>query len=158
MFVVAVRVHRMKGVNDASRTEEQQCLEKRMRGEVKKSRHITAHANSKHHITELADCGIRQHPLNVKSDDGNRRRHQRGNAADIGNRKRRGLCQNREHPRREVNASGYHRGGVDERAYRSRAFHCIGEPSVQRHLCGFPDSTTKDEDTGDGEPYHVTRV
>ena len=75
VFVVVVRVHRVEGVNDASGTEEQQCLEKRVRGEMEKSCHITAYANSKHHIAELANRGIRQHALNVKPNDGNCRRH-----------------------------------------------------------------------------------
>ena len=75
VFVVVVRVHRVEGVNDASGTEEQQCLEKRVRGEMEKPRHITAYANSKHHIAELANRGIRQHALNVKPNDGNCRRH-----------------------------------------------------------------------------------
>ena len=29
---------------------------------------------------------------------------------------------------------------------------------MQRHLCRFTNSTTKDEDTRDGEPYHIAGI
>ena len=92
MFVMAVRVHRVEGVNDAAGTEEQQCLEKSVRGEMEKPRHITPHANSKHHIAELANRRIREDALDVKAHNRNRCGDEGSDTTDVSDDERRGFC------------------------------------------------------------------
>ena len=44
---------------------------------------------------------------------------------------------------------------MNQRTNGCRTFHRIGQPSVQRDLCGFTDRTTENKDPGDREPYHI---
>ena len=87
-IVMPVSVHCVESVDDTARTEEEQCLEKSVCCEVKESSDVTAYANPKHHISELADRGVCQDPLDVKADDSDGCGDECGNTADIGNDQR----------------------------------------------------------------------
>ena len=46
----------------------------------------------------------------------------------------------------EIDAGGDHRGGVDQRGDRRRAFHRVGKPGVQRHLRRFRGAADEQRD------------
>ena len=87
-IVMPVSMHCVESVDNTARTEEEQCLEKSVCCEVKESSDVTAYTDPKHHISELADRGVCQDPLDVKADDSNSRSDDRGDTADIGDDQR----------------------------------------------------------------------
>ena len=81
--------HVAHGVHHAARSEEQQSLEESMREQVKHGRdhgelpNVTDSGPQRHeHVTELADCRISQHALQVCLGHGDRRRQQGGRTPD----------------------------------------------------------------------------
>jgi len=123
--------------DDGARAEEQEGLEERVGQEVEKAREEGADTQSQHHVAELADSRVCQHPLDVVLGDGDGGGEQGREPADdrdplhriIGSHARRRL-DDRLHPVDEPDASGDHGGRVDERGDRRRTLHRIGEPYV----------------------------
>ena len=54
-----------------------------------------------------------------------------------------GDCEHRRGAHHEVHTGGHHRGRVDEGRHRGGAFHCVGEPEVQRQLCALANGTNE---------------
>ena len=130
-----------------------------MRHQVKDAGGKCTHTQGEEHIAELADCGVRQHPLDVVLHEGDRCREERSNRADDGNHRHRlgrhliDEVAARDH----VDAGGYHRSRMDESADRCRAFHSVGQPDVQRNLRRFPRGTHEQRQR-DGDKDRVADV
>ena len=77
--------------------------------------------------------------LQIELPQGDRRGQERGEAADDGDGRHRGVIADEQRAAAgdHVDAGGHHRGGVDQGADGRRAFHRIGKPDVQRELCRF---------------------
>ena len=56
MFMRVMRTV-LHAMNDGAGSQKQQCLEERMRHQMKRCRNISADAQGGNHETELADCG-----------------------------------------------------------------------------------------------------
>ena len=147
-------------VDDGARTEKEESLEKRVGDQVDHGRCDAADAEREHHEAELRDRRIREDPLNVGLRDGDQRREESGEGTDPCDGRERdghiaGRGENREHASDEIDAGRDHRGRVDERADRSRAFHGVRQPDVERELAGFSRRAAEDEEgdaVRDGEP------
>ena len=88
------------------------------------------------HESQLRHSGIGEHPLDVvlrqRHHAGQQRRRQSDSEHHVG--RARGDLEDRQQPRDQVDAGDDHRGGVDQRGDRRRAFHRIGQPDVERDL------------------------
>ena len=100
---------------------------------------VGANAQGRHHIAQLTDGGVSQHPLYVvrhqahsSGKDGGEGPHNRQGAHSLV----RGL-ENREEASHQKDTGRYHGSGVDEGAHRRGAFHSVGKPYVQRELGRF---------------------
>ena len=129
----------VKGMNHRARAEEQASLEESVGEKVEHAggdAQQRSRSQTEEHVAELADRGIGEHALEVvlrKRDQG---RHQCREAAD---QRHHELRLGRRHEQRaepgdHVHPAGDHRRGVNQRAYRGRAFHRVGKPDVQREL------------------------
>ena len=127
-------------MDDAAGAEEQQCLEEGVGHEVENRRGEGAHAAGEEHVTELADGGISEHPLDVVLNQPNRSRPDgRGRAHRSHDPQRRW----REHvervrARHHINPGGHHGGRVNQGADGGGAFHGVRQPNVERNLRGLP--------------------
>ena len=147
MFVVVIvrAVMNSQRMDNAAGSEEQQCFEERVRREVEETCNVTPGADSQHHKSQLANCRVGEHPLDVKPDDGDCGGDYCRDTPDVGNRQRGAGRQNGKHPRGQVDAGCDHRRRMDERTDGCRTLHGVGQPSVQRHLRRLADSPAKNE-------------
>jgi hypothetical protein len=118
--------------------------------EVEEARSIGTDPQAKHHIAELRDGRVGDHPLYVFLDQRHGRSHECRKAADVGDDEhgRGALDEDVIGARHEVDARSDHGCGVDQGAHRSRALHGVGEPHVQRELRALADGAEEDEDHG----------
>ena len=137
-----VAVHRM---DDASCTEEQQRLEHGVRKQVEHACHITqsafvrvcgcTYAERYHHKAYLRDGGEGEYTLDVTLHTSHAGGIECGECAYIGHEVQhvgRIVDEQREHACHQVYACHHHRSGMNQCAHRSRTFHGIGQPDVQR--------------------------
>ena len=127
------------GVDDAAGAEEEQALEEGVRHDVEQARGKRTDPAAEEHVAQLADRGIRQHPLDVglhQGDTGSEQRRERPDTRHHVHRDRRQEIQ-RLTAHHHVDARGDHRGGVNQGADRRRPFHGVGQPHVQRNLRRF---------------------
>ena len=77
------------------------------------------------------------------------------NAPDDGDQQHGGRCQHEQGvaARHHVDAGSDHRRGMDQGADRGRAFHGVGQPDVQRHLCRLP-ACSNEKQNADGGDVH----
>ena len=129
-------VERVRRVVHRPRTEEQHRLEERVRHQVEHRRRVPAHPDREHHVGQLRDRRIGQHPLDIDLHHRQHRRAQRGARPNPGDqiRCRRGGVNHREKTRQQVDARRDHRGRVDQRRDRRRTLHRVRQPDVQREL------------------------
>ena len=59
--------------------------------------------------------------------------------------------EHRQHARDQIDAGGYHRGGVYERADGRGTFHRVGQPHMERKLRGFAHRAHEQQQSGRGE-------
>ena len=115
---------------------------------------VSADAQREHHVPELADRGVREHPLDVILRDGDAGGEDRGERAEGGHHAQ-GVGAGLEdavQPGHHEHARGHHRGGVDERRDRRRALHGVGQPDVQRELAALADGPAEQEERHQGHP------
>jgi hypothetical protein len=74
------------GVNHRAGSEEEQRLEERVGEDVEDARGKCSDAERQEHVAELRDRRVRQHALDVVLHQGDRRRENRGQRADDGDR------------------------------------------------------------------------
>ncbi|KAG1647606.1 hypothetical protein GQR58_030464 [Nymphon striatum] len=89
---------------------------------------------------QLAHSRIREHLLDVVLGNRDRRSEQGSEQPDPGNQAGGpvvGLGQDWVDACQQVDAGGHHGGRVDQRRYRRWSSHGVGEPDVQRELCGL---------------------
>ena len=128
--------------------EEEEALEERMGHQVEDARRKCTRADAHEHVAELAHGRVGEHPLDIvlgaadcRSEEGGQHPYER----DDEHRRRRHDVEEVE-PGDHVDAGRNHRRRMDERADRRRAFHCIGQPDVERYLRGLarcPDEEEK---------------
>ena len=131
--------HAPHGVHHRTGAEEEQGFEEGMRDEVENRRGEPEHragAEGDEHVAELADRGIREHPLEIvlhRGDEGSNERRRRPD--DRHHRQRPGATdEQRRRAGDEVDAGGDHRRGVDQGAGGGRPLHRVGQPDMERHL------------------------
>ena len=110
-----------------------------------------ADAAGQEHVAELADGGIGQNFLDVGLHQADGRREERGGAADDRDDQHGARRMHEEHMRARdhVNARGHHRGRVDQRADRRRAFHRVRQPDVKRKLRRFAGGAHEEQQARD---------
>ena len=146
-----VAVHR---VDDAACAEEQQCLEHGVRKQMEHTCHIaqpafvrvhgSTYAESHHHKAYLRDGGEGEHTLDVALHTGYAGGVERCECAYIGDEVQHMGCivdEQREHACHQIDACDDHGSGMNQRADRSRAFHGVGQPDVQREHGALAGST-----------------
>ncbi len=108
---------------------------------------VREHRHAEHHVADLADRAVGDRPFEVGHGQrhGGREHERRGadDRAHVGGR--RGLLEERVHAGDQVHARGDHRGRVDQGRDRSRSFHRVGEPGVQRQLRGLGERADQDQ-------------
>ena len=137
------------GMDHRSRAEEQQALEEGVRNQMEHPGDPAAQAEREHHVAQLADGRVGQHPLDVDGRNGDRRRNQQRDAAGVGDHQQRLGREHRIEPADQIDAGGDHRGGVHQRGDRRGAFHRVGQPGVQRELGALAHAAAEDADPGD---------
>ena len=110
-------------------------------------------AKCEHHEPEVANGGVRQYPLEVRHGKRHNTGHEGRQEPDHGDQVKgvRDQFVDREQADDQVDTGNDHRRGVDERADRSRPFHCVRQPDVQRHLRGFARRAGEDQYHRPGE-------
>ena len=126
-------------VNDRAGTEEEQCLEKRVRHDVEDRRDKGADATREKHVAELRDRRIGENLLDVVLCEADRRGKHRSCTADDRNDEHRGrsMHKDRRATNDHVDAGRDHRRCVDQCRNWRRAGHRIRQPDVQRNLCAL---------------------
>ena len=135
------------GVHDAPRPQEQEPLEKGVGHEMKNARPIGADTYSQEHETQLAYGGVGEDFLNVvlgKTYRGGKKCRQHADNSNNHHGVRRHIVQKIK-PGYHIYPCGDHRCRVNERAYRRRAFHGIGQPHVKGYLRRFSHGPHKEE-------------
>ena len=128
--------HLFHGVDHGTGPEEEHCLEKGMGDKVKNAGHRGSTPHRQHHVTQLGHRAVCQSLLEVHLGESDRRTQEAGDRADDSNH---GL-NNRKlgiewiQPGHQEHSCSNHRCGVDECGYRSRPFHGVRQPDMQREL------------------------
>ena len=107
-------------------------------------------ADGHDHVAELRERRVGEDALDVVLLDGDERREQRGEAADVGDDVQRVGVEQKQHPAKHVNAGGHHRRGVDQGGDGRRAFHRVRQPDMQRELRRLADRAAENQQAGDG--------
>ncbi len=143
----------------ASGAEEEQRLERRMRGEMEHRGGPGTRADRREHEAQLADGRIGEHLLDVAlgaggtcgSDGGETAKHHR-DYQSVGR-----SFHDRPRASQQEHAGGDHSRGVDERRDRRGALHRVGKPDVERELCGLAHGAYQEEqrDRRHGDAAHL---
>ena len=139
----------MQRVDDEARAQKELRFKERVREEMQHARLIRSDADAHDHIADLRHRRIGEDAFDIPLGHAENRTRHHGDRADHGDhflRGRREIPQRRE-ARDEIHARGDHRCGMDERGDRSRTFHRIGEPRMQRDLRRFRHRTDEEPDT-----------
>ena len=139
--------------NDRAGTHEEQRFEEGVGDEVEHADGDAAEAQAGHHVAELRNGGIGEDALDVVLCDGNEGSENRSGCADPGDDCESGRGSTGEraslHERidagNQVDASGDHGSGVNERGDGCGAFHRVGQPDVERKLAALARCPGKDE-------------
>ena len=139
------RVHR---VDDRAGAEEEQALKKACVKTWKKPAENAPDADAEEHEAELAHGGVGEHLLDVVLREADRRREERRERADDGDRRSAppATARTARAGGDEVDARGDHRGRVDERGDRRRAGHRVGQPDVERDLRALAGAAEEEEE------------
>ena len=99
------------------------------------ARHASADSQSHHHEPDLGNGGKGQHPLDVALHASHGSGIESRESPDVGHnvQRFRRVCDiKREHPCHLVHSGHDHRGRMNQRTDRRRAFHSVGQPDVER--------------------------
>ncbi len=117
---------------------------------MKDARGIRAYTQRHEHVSKLRDRGVGKHTFDVVLHKTHRCRKNRSECSDRHNDGQRD-CRLRKQgsgARHHIDSRSDHRCSVDQGAYRRGAFHCIGEPNIQRKLRRFSDRSAEKPQTG----------
>ena len=108
---------------------------------------IGRRAQSHGHVAQLRQGGIRNHTFDVVLNHAQETHKQSSNRTDYHDDRQRSAAHliNRRHTRYHEQTGGNHGCGVNQCRNRSRAFHRIRQPDVQRELCRFTHRTDKQQ-------------
>ena len=142
-------------VDHRTGTQEEQSLKESMRDQVESRGHIRADSQGSDHITQLRNRGISQYPLDIVLRHGDcgckqggerpnkgHQHHRRGEVPMFSTRR-----EQRIHADDHIHTRRNHGGGMDHSRNRSRAFHGIWQPNMQRPLGRLPDGADYQQDT-----------
>src|ERR1700730_8103903 len=124
------------GVNHAARREEEKRFEECMRHQMENASGERANAACQKHVAQLADCRIRENFLDIRLDEADGRRKERGGASHnrYHQHRRWRMRKNNVRARHNIQARRHHHRRVNQRADRRRPFHGVWQPDVQRQL------------------------
>ena len=128
--------------------EEQQRLEERVGHQVEDGGAVRRSPERYRHVAELRQGRIRHDALDVVLHDAEQAHEKRRDGTDDddhGQRRRRELVE-RRHARHHEDTGRHHRGGMDQRRDRGRAFHGVRQPDVQRRLRRLAHRADEQED------------
>ena len=121
--------------------------------------HEASHPQPHHHVAQLADGGEGQDPLDVVLSHRDGGGEDSGETPDVGHHHQalRGLhgLEDREHPSHQVDASGHHGRGVNQRRDRRGSFHRIGKPHVQGELSRLTHRPAEDQKPHGGDQPRI---
>ncbi len=146
LFLVAAVDHR-------TRAHKEQRLEERVRNQVEHAHRHAAHAQARHHVTQLRNRRISQNTFDIVLRDCDQRgKQRRGRAHPRHHRQRnrraarqRARLHQRIHASNEINSRRHHRRCVNQRRNWRRAFHRVRQPDMQRQLAALARCTGKDQ-------------
>ena len=129
----------MHAGNHRARTKEEQCLEERMRNDVKDRGDERANATSQKHVSKLRDRRVGQHFLDVVLCEADRCRKQRRHGSYNRHNEHCHRCMHEDRiaANDHVNARCHHGRGVNQSRDRRWSGHGIGQPNVEWDLCAF---------------------
>ena len=147
---VGLLVH---SVHHAARAEEEHRLRYSVRDEVEDRGGESECAQREHHQPEVAYRGVCEGALDVGHHECERAGVQEGYQPDDGDDEHHDGHQfeHGEHARYEIDAGGYHRGGVYERADGRGTFHGVGQPYMEGELRGLAHRAHEQQQRGRGE-------
>ena len=155
-------VVRVDRVDHRPGPEEEQRLEERVGEQVEEpgGDALGSEGQTGHHVGQLRQRGVREHPLDVVLHEGEERgpeRRDRRDHAHDREHERVGMDEDLEHPPDQVDARRHHRRGVDQGGDGRGAGHRIGQPDVQGELGGLADRAPEQQerrrrDEGRGDP------
>ncbi len=121
---------------------------------MEKAGRISSAAQREHHVPELADRRVSEHPFDVILRNGDAGGEDRGKGAEGGNHAQGvgAALEDGVQPGHHEHTRGHHRGGVNERRYRGRALHGVGQPHVKRELAALPNGPAEEEKRHQGCP------
>ena len=137
------------GVDHGTRAEKEQAFEERMRHQVEQTGDPAADTQREHHVTELAHGGVRQHPLDVVGDQGDRGGDEQGDRPRVGDHQQHVGREHGEESAHEIDPCRDHRRRVHQRRDRRGPFHGIREPDRERKLSALSHAAAEDSDSGD---------
>jgi hypothetical protein len=140
-------------MDDRAAAEEEERLEERVGHQVERACGVRPDSHRGEHVPELRYGRVRQHALDVvlhESNGGGHQRRQHANDRDNLHDHRR-VREEHGVATHHVDARRDHRRGVNQCGDRSRAFHRVGEPHVQRNLCALASGADEEKHANEGE-------
>ena len=146
----------VNGMDNATRTQEKQRFKHGMREQVEHGSHVTesgvqidigGNSQRYHHESDLRNGRESEHPFNIGLHASNDSSIKSGNGSYPCNQFEHfghGTI-HREQPSYQINTGYNHRSGMDKRRYRSRTFHRIGQPYMQREHSRLTCTSHKDK-------------
>ncbi len=140
-------------VDDVAGREKEERFEEGVGHEMEHAGAVSADPNREEHVADLTHRRVGEDALDVDLGGADGRRVKGGDPTDHGDgrgRARRPVVE-QVHARHQVDAGRDHGGGVDQRRYRGRAFHGVGQPGVERELRRFRHRADQQEQADGGD-------
>ena len=124
---------------------------------MEKAGDVGAGTQGCHHEAQLGNRRVSQDPFDVPLRHGDQRGKECCEGADARHKLHAGGChlpgcvKDRKHSHQQKDPGRNHGRRMDQGTDRGRAFHCIGQPDMQRELRAFSDGAEEDQDRDQGD-------